>query len=165
MNAMTGRGGLIPEQVWDTTAIPERGLFPGRPTGSAMPLVWAHAEFVKLALSRALGRPCDRPESVWRRYGGTRPPLERVIWTPRFPVTATPVGINLCVGLVEPARVRYGINGWTGAADVATRDCGLGMHVADLPVAHLPPGSTIEFTFQWATSQRWDERDFRVEIA
>ena len=74
-------------------------------------------------------------------------------------------GTSLCVGLPEPARVRYGINGWTGAADVATRDCGLGMHVADLPVAQLPPGSTVEFTFQWTASQRWDDRDSRVVIA
>jgi glucoamylase len=35
--------GLIPEQVWDADDIPDRGLFFGRPTGSAMPLAWAHA--------------------------------------------------------------------------------------------------------------------------
>ena len=164
MNAMTGRGGLIPEQVWDTSPIPEHGLFPGRPTGSAMPLVWAHAEFIKLALSRALGRPCDRSEAVWRRYGGVRPPLERVIWTPRFPVTTVATGSGLCIGLPEPARVRCGINGWTAVADVATHDGGLGMHVAALPVAQLPPGSTVEFTFQWTTSHVWDGRDYRVAI-
>ncbi|MEB8485527.1 glycosyl hydrolase, partial [Acidithiobacillus ferriphilus] len=48
MVAMTGKGGLLPEQVWDATPIPEKGLFPGHPSGSAMPLVWAHGEFVKL---------------------------------------------------------------------------------------------------------------------
>ena len=36
---------------------PMRVLFPGRPTGSAMPLAWAHAEFVKLMVSRQLGHP------------------------------------------------------------------------------------------------------------
>ena len=29
-------GGLLPEQVWYGDPIPERGLFPGRPSGSAM---------------------------------------------------------------------------------------------------------------------------------
>lgn len=37
-------GGLLPEQVWDTAAIPSRELEPGRPSGSAMPLLWTHAE-------------------------------------------------------------------------------------------------------------------------
>src|ERR1700674_486644 len=57
MARMTGPSGLIPEQVWDAEPIPERGLYPGKPSGSAMPLVWAHAEFIKLAMSCGLGRP------------------------------------------------------------------------------------------------------------
>jgi hypothetical protein len=32
MAAMTGPSGMIPEQVWDSAAVPERRLFPGRPT-------------------------------------------------------------------------------------------------------------------------------------
>ena len=73
MAAMTGPGGMMPEQVWDAAALPEARLFPGLPTGSAMPLAWAHAEFIKLMVSRHLGHPVDRPAAVWRRYGG-RPP-------------------------------------------------------------------------------------------
>ena len=49
--------GLIPEQIWDTDPIPAYGLVPGKPSGSAMPLVWAHAEFAKLCHSLAIGRP------------------------------------------------------------------------------------------------------------
>src|SRR5262249_19272988 len=41
MAAMASPGGMIPEQVWDAEPIPEHRLFPGRATGSAMPLVWA----------------------------------------------------------------------------------------------------------------------------
>src|SRR5262249_55059264 len=44
-------GHLLPEQVWDADDIPERELFRGRPSGSAMPLVWAHAEHIKLLRS------------------------------------------------------------------------------------------------------------------
>lgn len=36
--------GLMPEQVWDTDAIPVGGLYAGRQSGSAMPLAWAPAE-------------------------------------------------------------------------------------------------------------------------
>jgi glucoamylase len=79
MKNMSGRGGLIPEQIWDTAAVPAQNLFPGRPAGSAMPLVWAHAEFIKLTKSLRLGRPVDRPEPVWLRYAGNKPRAARRI--------------------------------------------------------------------------------------
>ncbi|HEX4619177.1 MAG TPA: glycoside hydrolase family 15 protein, partial [Steroidobacteraceae bacterium] len=47
MLRMASPGGMLPEQVWDAEPIPARGLEPGRPTGGAMPLVWAHAEYIK----------------------------------------------------------------------------------------------------------------------
>ena len=34
--------GMLPEQVWDGESL--NGFQPGRPTGSAMPLAWTHAE-------------------------------------------------------------------------------------------------------------------------
>lgn len=64
INNMAGDNGMLPEQVWDVAPLPERGLHPGRPSGSAMPLAWAHGEFVKLAASNVLGRPFDRPLAV-----------------------------------------------------------------------------------------------------
>src|SRR5258707_15198903 len=39
-----GLGGLLPEQVWDGPDMPGRELRHGGPSGSAMPLVWAHSE-------------------------------------------------------------------------------------------------------------------------
>jgi glucoamylase len=48
MAAFANEGGMISEQIWDSRDIPEKGLFFGRPSGSAMPLVWAHAEYIKL---------------------------------------------------------------------------------------------------------------------
>ena len=61
MARMASPGGMLPEQVWDAAPVPQRGLSAGRPTGSAMPLAWTHAEYLKLVASRALGRPFDRP--------------------------------------------------------------------------------------------------------
>jgi glucoamylase len=164
MIAMTGRCGLLPEQVWDADPIPERSLFPGKPSGSAMPLVWAHAEFIKLVISRALNQPSDRPEAVWKRYGGCRPVVAHAIWTPRFPIAEMKLGNALRLCVPEPALVHYGVNGWTRVADMATMDSGLDLHVADLPVEHLHPGDEIEFTFYWYASSRWEGRDYGVAI-
>jgi len=61
MEAFANASGLIPEQVWDALDIPERKLYEGRPTGSAMPLVWAHAEYLKLRRSLRDNRVFDLP--------------------------------------------------------------------------------------------------------
>ena len=68
IEAQTSPGGLIPEQVWDGPPIPARELAPGQPSGSAMPLVWAHAEYVKLLRSLADGAVFDMPPHTVRRY-------------------------------------------------------------------------------------------------
>ncbi|MGB6696041.1 MAG: glycoside hydrolase family 15 protein, partial [Terracidiphilus sp.] len=39
-------GQMMPEQVWDAADIPERSMRRGQPAGSAVPLVWAHAEYL-----------------------------------------------------------------------------------------------------------------------
>ena len=164
MNAMSGRCGMIPEQVWDTDPIVERQLQSGQPTGSAMPLVWAHAEFVKLAMSRALGHPTDRPRPVWDRYRGRRPQPTRALWTPRFPPGTLQAGHALLLCLPAPARVRYGIDDWQQIAELNTTPGGLGLHVAEIPGAALRTGQRLSFTFQWTVSAAWEGRDHHVEV-
>ena len=59
------------EQVWDDrppSGAP--GFTPGTGTGSATPLGWTHAQFVRLAWSIDAGRPVERPPAVSCRYGG-----------------------------------------------------------------------------------------------
>ena len=68
MRAQASDGGMLPEQVWDGPDIPERELRNGRPSGSAMPLVWAHAEYAKLVRSLHDGRVFDMPQQPYERY-------------------------------------------------------------------------------------------------
>jgi len=67
MENSTGASRLIPEQVWDTTDIPERELIAGKGSGSACPLVWAHSEYIK-ATPVARRRKDFRPATA---NGGT----------------------------------------------------------------------------------------------
>ncbi|WP_370675593.1 glycoside hydrolase family 15 protein [Pleomorphomonas sp. PLEO] len=162
--AMSSPLGLIPEQIWDTAAIPAYGLEPGRPSGSAMPLVWAHAEFVKLVYSWVLGRPVDRPLATSSRYGGKRPAIDYTIWGPNLRGHHITAGHRLTIALTAPALVHWGINGWTNIADTTTVDTGLGLYVVDLPVAELVEGNTIEFTLFWLEQQTWEGQDHRIEV-
>ena len=49
-NFTTGVG-LLPEQIWDAPDIPDQHMIFGKATGAAIPLMWAHAEYVKLLRS------------------------------------------------------------------------------------------------------------------
>ncbi|MFC4852453.1 glycoside hydrolase family 15 protein [Actinophytocola glycyrrhizae] len=57
---------MLPEQVWDNAA--PLGARPGTGTTSATPLVWTHAQYVRLAWSLAQGHPVERPSVVACRY-------------------------------------------------------------------------------------------------
>jgi len=164
MEQLAGEGGLLPEQSWDAPDIPERELFFGRPAGSAMPLVWAHAEYLKLARSLADGRVFDTPPQTLERYvkGDTRSQL--VQWRFNHKIRELPPGRTLRVETLAPATVRWSADGWRTVRDAATRDTGLGVHVADLPTGTLPPGSEIPFTFYWREAGRWEGTDFSVKI-
>src|SRR5271157_1106902 len=101
IEAQTSPGGLIPEQVWDGPPIPAKELAPGEPSSSAMPLVWAHAEYVKLLRSLADGAVFDRPPHTLRRYvRGKAQPRCRP-WRPDCPVAAIPAGRALRIDLAQ----------------------------------------------------------------
>lgn len=164
MAAMASPGGMIPEQVWDTAPIPSRRLFPGKASGSAMPLAWAHAEFVKLLVSRQLGRPFDRPRAVWERYGGRPPAVDRAFWWTHAPIDSMAAGTRLVVAVEAPAVVHWGRDGWQAVADTPTEDTGLGFHAASLDTAGLPAGARIDFTWHQRDTGVWRGRDACVEI-
>jgi glucoamylase len=164
MAAMSGPGGMIPEQVWDAPPIPERKLQPGRPTGAAMPLAWAHAEYIKLAISRQLGRPFDRPDAVWERYQGVRPRGEAAFWCEQAPVGHIAAGTRLTVCLHRPGTVHWGIDGWQHVQEVPTTDSGLGLHVAELDTSTLRAGQRVDFTYREADRETWAGKDRSVTV-
>ena len=62
-------GYMLPEQIWDRKiGIPDRGLFFGKGTGSATPLAWSHAEYLKLIRSVFDGSVFDTIPEVKERY-------------------------------------------------------------------------------------------------
>ena len=165
MAAMAGRGGMLPEQVWDAAPLPERGLLPGRPTGAAMPLVWSHDEFVKLAASRVLGRPFDRPESVWQRYGGERPEPDTWIWSAKSPIASVAEGKHLTLILPRPARLHVGFDGWHQVRDLESQELGLGAQGITLAAEELAGHCRLDITWRWRDDGQWLGKDFAVRIA
>jgi glucoamylase len=75
MLAFANEGMMIPEQVWDKKKIPtnyDREFVPelkfGEGTGSATPLAWSMAQFIRLAVNLKAGKNLDTPEIVYERY-------------------------------------------------------------------------------------------------
>ncbi|HYC02774.1 MAG TPA: glycoside hydrolase family 15 protein [Azospirillaceae bacterium] len=67
MAATANQGHMIAEQVWD------EGPDFGKGTGSATPLAWSMAQFVRLAHSIDAGRPAATPSIVAERYLKPKP--------------------------------------------------------------------------------------------
>ncbi len=72
MEQFSSVGGMLPEQVWDYADMPDKGLYFGKSAYSAQPLVWAHAEYIKLLRSSVDGQVFDRISVVEDRYGVVR---------------------------------------------------------------------------------------------
>lgn len=164
MASMAGRGGMIPEQVWDSAPIPERRLFPGCPTGSAMPLAWAHAEFLKLLISQRLGHPVDRPQAVWTRYGGQRPRPDTAIWCLHAPIDSVCSDQSLIIATNQPSRVHWGRDGWQYTSDAQTQDTGLGLHIVSIGQEIIGESIQIDFTIQAHSDLRWVGKDFQIIV-
>ncbi|HEX6617771.1 MAG TPA: glucan 1,4-alpha-glucosidase [Gemmatimonadales bacterium] len=164
MEQFANDSGLLPEQIWDAADLPARGLERGGPTGSAMPLVWAHAEYLKLRRSLREGRVFDMPPATRERYVARAAATPYAAWRFNHRIRRMPAGRRLRIETLAPAVVHWGIGNWARVWNVATRDTGAGVHVADLPTAELPAGTAVDFTFHWPAAARWEGRDFRVDV-
>ncbi len=145
MEGLTSDGFMMPEQVWDSPAVPSRELYLGRPTGGAMPLVWAHSEHIKLCRSLADGAVFDCPPQTLARYAEGGTPARVQPWRPDWKAATVAAGRVLRLDLAEPTQVTWSADGWATSATVSTTDTGVGLHVAELDVSAFPPGREIRF--------------------
>ena len=164
MEACTSRGALIPEQVWDSADIPERELVRGHPSGSAMPLVWAHAEHIKLLRSLADGVVFDLPPQTVERYQRRQTVPRIVPWRPGFQPGFLPAGRVLRVGLPRASVVLWSDDDWAASHETPTIDTGLGVHAAEIPTQTLQPGRSVVFTWRETATGNWAGADHRIVV-
>jgi glucoamylase len=156
--------GLLPEQVWDEKDKPNAHMLLGRPTGSAMPLMWAHAEYVKLLRSVSDGRVFDLIPEVAERYLGDRKACQLFeIWKPNRRVRFVKKGYTLRIQAPASFHLHWTGDEWGTVKDTPSSATTLGIDFVDIPIvaAQRPP---IRFTFFWPESNSWEGRDYMVEI-
>ncbi len=164
LESFANESGLIPEQIWDSPDIPDRELFLGRPSGSAMPLVWAHAEQIKLSRSLQDGLVFDLPQTSVERYLKKKVRSPIVIWRFNHKCRAISAGKNLRIELLAEAIIHWSSNEWKEVIETKTRDTGIGIHRADIPTSSLKTGEQIHFTFFWSEVNHWEGQNFSIKI-
>jgi glucoamylase len=156
-------GGMMPEQIWDAPDM--NGLCLGGPAGSAMPLVWAHAEYLKLLRSAVDGKVFDCIPVVEQRYakGNHLPSHIEVFKASRRRIRTIPAGKKLRITSASRFRVIWSADGWGTNNVLDSTQVGFAGSYADLPTGEKQTGA-LSFTLFWSDENRWEGRNFDVEI-
>lgn len=123
MLAFANEGLMLPEQIWDSKTVPtnyDRTFVPdlkfGEGTGSATPLAWSMAQFIRLATNLKAGRNLDTPQIVYDRYKNGIPAkvnnfggLDEEVIMPLKPGATVPAERQAQPG----TRIAYSLNGRT----------------------------------------------------
>jgi len=160
-------GGMLPEQIWDYADLPSEGMYLGRSAGSAQPLVWAHAEYIKLLRSVADGQVFDRISVVADRYAV---PKEKRTFQSRMeifqtgrPISAMVQGGTLRIVDAQRFRVTWTNDNWATKNAMDSRLVGKPGSFVDIQTAHDEVG-TIIFTLFWPEENRWLGRNYEVAV-
>jgi glucoamylase len=166
MLAMRGRGGLLPEQIWDAGDLPWRDLANGRPTASAMPLAWAHSELIKLAivLGAGAGRPVERLAAVEERYGGQVPESGTWYWSDSASFPALPGGCALVIVDTREFTLHCGFDGWRpdSIADLPAEPLPFDQYGITLTADRLAGHTSLQFTRHYLAG--WEGRDHSLGL-
>ncbi len=155
--------GLLPEQVWDEPDRPELHLRFGGQTGAATPLMWAHAEYIKLLRSASDGNVFDLIPAVAERYQQGRKCMTLEIWKPNRRIRTIRSGMTLRIQAPAGFRLRWSQDEWTSIQDTPAVATSLNVFYLDIPIQTNQSGSLV-FTFFWIKDRRWEGEDYRITV-
>jgi glucoamylase len=163
LEALASGVGMLPEQVWDEADLPSGRMRLGHPTGSAMPLMWAHAEYIKLLRSVADGQTFDLIPPVAERYQNGRGRQDLEVWKPRRHAQTMRPGMTLRVQAGAPFVLRWSADEWQTTTDTEATTLSIGASFMDLVTTPAQTGA-LRFTFLWTAESRWEGQDYEVRI-
>ncbi len=163
MEGFANKTQLLPEQIWDQPDIPSQLLFYGEQTGSATPLMWAHAEYIKLLRSAADGKVFDFIPEVAARYCGRAVRRRIELWKHNRQPKTVRAGSLLRIQALDPFILHWTRDDWKTVLETASTMIPIGLSHADINIA-ADQTAPIKFTFRWRDPDRWEGRDYTVEI-
>ena len=160
LQSSANAGGMLPEQVWsEEFDLPEFRMYRGQPNGSAMPLCWAHAEYVSLVCSMQKGHPFARIGPVYKRYAqaDTKRDSQYEMWTLGHQVTEISYGKTLRILTDKEDSIIYETETDDSRTVINTLLAVPGVYYVDIPLADSC--EQIVFCFQSNQGQ-----EFRVHV-
>ena len=155
--------GLFPEQIWDAPDIPEKHMFFGKATGAAIPLMWAHAEYVKILRSVVDNRVFDRLDPVVERYGNNQPRPAIEVWKINRQVRKVAPGTLLRIVASSPFLLHWSDDEWNTARDTSSTPTAVKLEYVDLEI-DAAQKAPLRFTFYWPLDNQWQGTDYAIEV-
>ena len=128
-----------------------------------MPLMWAHAEYIKLLRSLRDGKVFDLPPQTVQRYLVDKVTANSIMWRFNLKTRTVPAGYNVRIEVLSAATVVWTTDNWSTQQEQPTTDTGLGVHVVDIASESLPVDTRIIFTFRWPDGQ-WEGTNFELRV-
>ncbi|OUL22655.1 glucan 1,4-alpha-glucosidase [Nostoc sp. RF31YmG] len=155
---------LLPEQIWDEADQPDIHMYLGKPIGSAMPLMWAHAEYLKLVRSHHDDRVFDYIPQVAQRYLGERTQCKSLeIWKFNRQVSKVKQGQILRIQALVPFQLHWSQNNWQTVQNTPSTSTKLGIDYVDISIASEQQQPII-FTFFWISNSSWEQHNYQVAV-
>lgn len=130
-----------------------------------MPLVWAHAEFLKLLRARREKRPIELLNSVEKHLRGKVAELGTWHWRTDTPFDALPANRDLLIEMESPFVLHMGFDGWQAVEDRSSKILPFGRHGVRLRKDELAGKRVLDFTRYFSLDSKWEGNDHHVSIA
>jgi glucoamylase len=128
-----------------------------------MPLLWSHAEFLKLLIAREHGQPVELLQAVAQRYDGkVSRDAPAWHWRHEVPIWRLEAGRALRIQDRQPFTLHFGFDGWKEVQDREALAGPFGLWTVQLTAAELEPHDAVDFTRRYGDN--WEEADHRVQL-
>jgi len=163
-------GQMMPEQVWDEASQSGSNARLGQPAGSAVPLVWAHAEYVKLLRSAVDGKVFDRIDAVYERYcepeGRKKVRGDLEIYSLMRPIQKIAAGNTLRILDEKRFDLVWSADGWQTKETIMSRSLGSSGFSADIPATSSGDENNgkLQWTLHWTEQNAWLGYNVEVQV-
>jgi glucoamylase len=128
-----------------------------------MPLLWAHAEFLKLVIAQESRRPVEMLQSVEKHFGANIRRADAIWhWRDEVPVWHLQAGRALCVEDRRPFALHFGFDGWREVQERIAREQPFGMWSVLLSSEDTARHGQLDFTRHYDSG--WEGVDHQVSL-
>jgi glucoamylase len=154
---------MLPEQIWDQPDLPKAFMYLGKPCGAAMPLMWAHAEYIKLLRSSRDQRVFDLIDPVAERYLQNNGRKDLEVWKLLRRVRGMTAGNVLRIVLAGDFVLRWSVDGGETEKQADSVSTDLGLSFFDIPTSPQQR-APVQFTFVTTAGAELNGQRFEVSV-